>query len=108
MTQFGKGKYGILSGVGPYVNHSCDPNCGVRDNEFGAHDYVAMKKIKNGDELTYDYVMGNHVVESIQGKCLCGSEICRTYITGWKELPRDRREAYKGFMSQYVLDLGDE
>jgi uncharacterized protein len=36
---------------GNAVNHSCDPNCGLR----GANLVVAMRHIAAGEEITYDY-----------------------------------------------------
>jgi hypothetical protein len=37
------------------INHSCEANAGILDNEYGAYNFYAIKKIKTGDELTWDY-----------------------------------------------------
>jgi SET domain-containing protein len=36
-----------------YLNHSCGPNCGVQ----GLFDFVVMRDIKAGEEITTDYAM---------------------------------------------------
>ncbi len=36
-----------------YINHSCNPNAGFKGQIF----MVAMRKIKRGEEITYDYAM---------------------------------------------------
>ena len=60
------------------INHSCEPNCEV----FGSGNKVwiyAMKKIKKGDELSYDY--GFSFDEDYkQYPCKCGSAKCIGYI----------------------------
>ncbi|MBN1937566.1 MAG: SET domain-containing protein, partial [Anaerolineae bacterium] len=38
---------------GDYVNHSCDPNAGLRDNVT----LVAMRDIAPGEEICIDYAM---------------------------------------------------
>ena len=44
-SQIGENKYVLHAGLVSRVNHSCDPNCGIRVNETGAHDFVAIKDI---------------------------------------------------------------
>lgn len=38
------------AGLIPRVNHSCDPNCGIRLNSAGAHDLIARAPIATGTE----------------------------------------------------------
>ena len=77
----------LHSGINSKINHRCEPNCGVKVNERNCHDYVAMKPIKAGDELTFDYAMENYKIENFPGECLCGAATCRGKINGWKGLP---------------------
>ena len=65
-----------------YLNHSCDGNVGF--NEEG--DFVAIKGIEPGDELTYDYGLAESNPSFVMA-CTCGSTICRKEITGndWKD-----------------------
>lgn len=80
-----------------FINHSCDPNCGLK----GPLKIVAMRDIKPGEEITYDYAMS----ESAKYKmtCLCRSKNCRKIITGndWK-LPVLQKK-YGEYFSEYLL-----
>mgnify|MGYP000235026101 FL=1 len=61
-----------------YINHSCDPNCDV-DIIKGKIWISAIKDIKKGDELSYDYGFG-YDKDFRQFPCKCGSKICCGYI----------------------------
>ena len=107
-TQVGLGQYVLLSGFGSKVNHSCDPNCGVRGKASGAPDLVARRNIAPGEEITFDYAMRNYSIEHFPSPCLCAAAACRGTITGWKDLPPDRKAAYQGLIAPYLLDLERE
>jgi hypothetical protein len=85
-----------------FFNHSCDPNCGFKGQIF----LVAMRDIRAGEEVTFDYCMT--VSESVGStmvfrmECRCGSPLCRKVITedDWK-LP-ELQERYRGYFSQYI------
>ena len=104
-SQIGENIYVLHGGLVPMVNHSCDPNCGIRVNETGAHDFVAIRDIKANEELTFDYAMRNYSVDNFPKICRCGAQICRGKITGWKDLPPERKAAYAGHIAPYLLDL---
>ena len=92
-------------GLGPKVNHSCDPNCGVRVNAgVAGFDFVALAPIAAGEEITFDYAMRNYVIEHFPVRCLCGSANCRGRITGWKDLPAERKAAYGELVAPYLLE----
>jgi len=61
-----------------YINHSCDPNCEV-DILKGKIWIIAIKDIKKGDELSYDYGFG-YDADFRQFPCKCGSKNCCGYI----------------------------
>ena len=63
-----------------YNNHSCDPNCGLR----GEITFIAIKDIRQGEELTCDYAFIDN--EDYEFECSCGSVNCRHIVTGrdWK------------------------
>ncbi|KAF9599873.1 hypothetical protein IFM89_001819 [Coptis chinensis] len=70
--------------LGRFINHSCDPNC--RTEKWMVNGEVciglfAMRRIKKGEELTFDY---NYVrvFGAAAKKCVCGSSDCRGYIGG--------------------------
>ncbi len=104
-SQVGENEYVLHAGLITKVNHSCDPNCGIRVNENGAHDYIAMKEISVNEEITFDYAMRNYIIDYFPKKCMCGSKKCRGRITGWKNLPDERRKEYKDFAAPYLLEL---
>ncbi|WP_072688640.1 SET domain-containing protein-lysine N-methyltransferase [Rhodococcus marinonascens] len=92
-------------GLVPKVNHSCDPNCGVRLNSSGAHDFVARDAITAGQEITFDYAMRNYTIQHFAAHCQCGSRHCRDSITGWKDLSAQRKADYRGFVAPYLTEL---
>jgi len=104
-TQSGPGTYVRYDGLFPSVNHSCQPNCGVCPNETGAEDLVARTRIGAGQEITFDYAMRNYSVEHFRGRCVCGEARCRGLVTGWKDLPAERKAAYRGYVSSYLLEM---
>ena len=86
------------AGLGRYANHSCDPNCGIK-NYF---DLVSMKAIAKGEQITWDYAMTEN--NDWFMLCRCGAPRCRKLITGYRNLPPDIREAYQGYISQWLID----
>jgi len=92
-------------GLGPKVNHSCDPNCGVRFNDrVDGFDFVALAPIAAGEEITFDYAMRNLAIEHFPERCLCGTQACRGAVTGWKDLPEERKAAYGAFVAPYLRE----
>jgi SET domain len=65
-----------------YLNHSCDGNCGFNDDG----DFVAIRDIEKGAELSYDYALIESNPHFLM-KCGCGSQNCRHSVTGndWKD-----------------------
>lgn len=104
-SQIGENEYVLHAGLISKVNHSCGPNCGIRINETGAHDFVAMVEIGVNEEITFDYVMRNYTIGFFPKQCMCGSKKCRVRITGWKDLPDEKKKEYEGFVAPYLLEL---
>jgi hypothetical protein len=101
-TQVGPNRWARHGGLGPKVNHSCDPNCGVRLNDAQAFDFVARRPIHAGQELTFDYAMRNFTIDHFPPVCLCGTEQCRGSVTGWKDLPAARKADYGELVAPYL------
>jgi hypothetical protein len=82
--------------IGDYLNHSCDPNLGIKDSLK----LIALKDVKIGEEVAFDYAMTES--SDFEIKCLCGKSNCRRKITGedWKR--KDLQEKYKGYFSDYI------
>ena len=69
----------VRSNVARLANFSCDPNC-ESHNEGGRKVWiVALRDIKKGEEITYDY---NFPLVEPPPVCKCGSPKCRGYIVG--------------------------
>jgi len=66
------------------LNHSCDPNC--ETDIIRGHIYIiALRKIKKGEELTYDYNFDFEDDEDEEYECRCGAKNCRGIIIGEDE-----------------------
>ena len=107
-TQVGPDSWARHGGLGPIVNHSCDPNCGVRLNDRQAFDFVAREPISAGQELTFDYAMRNFTIDYFPAVCLCGTARCRGSVTGWKDLPVARKADYGELVAPYLHTMDDE
>ncbi len=104
-SQMGEFRHALHGGLISKVNHSCNPNCGIKLNAAGAHDFVAMKSIEIDDEVTFDYAMRNYSIEYFPKNCCCGSQNCRKSITGWKNLPEKFKSTYIGFVAPYLIEM---
>jgi hypothetical protein len=64
-----------------WINHSCDPNCRTFEDEDGKVFIEARRKIRPGEELSYDYklqIEGRLTKrERAQYACRCGTAKCR-------------------------------
>jgi hypothetical protein len=49
--------------------------------------------------------MRNYSIDHFPKNCMCGAHNCRGKITGWKDLPDEKKKAYKGFVAPYLLAL---
>jgi SET domain-containing protein len=88
-----------------FSNHSCEPNIGVR----GQIVFVAMRDVREGEELTHDWAMTDD--DDYEMECRCGSANCRRVITGQDWRRKDLQEKYRGYFSWYLAEkiarLGD-
>ncbi len=90
--QVGSRTYLILDDFSRCINHSCDPNVAVGDRGM----LRAMRDIKKGDELAFDYsaVVGIEN-EGWEMPCKCGAGSCRSVISYWGSIPRKVRTRYR-------------
>src|SRR4030095_11894668 len=78
-----------------WINHSCAPNC-VTHEDDGGHVFIeAKRRIRPGEELTYDYrlsVEGRLTrKERAQYTCRCGTANCRGTVLVRPRRPREMR-----------------
>ncbi len=83
------------------INHSCDPNTGVRNNQFGGYDFVALGDIEVGDEITWDYETTEYESIAVR-RCLCGSLSCRGKTLGFKFREQMLRDRYDEYIADYL------
>ncbi|MEK6859569.1 MAG: SET domain-containing protein [Nanoarchaeota archaeon] len=92
-------KYIDLNPLSRTFNHSCNPNAFIR----GKNELVALRNIKTGEEITFDYstTMDDNEEKIKKAgrtlwtmKCNCGSKNCRGIIDQFKTLPKERIEFY--------------
>ncbi|WP_420240929.1 SET domain-containing protein [Roseiterribacter gracilis] len=82
-----------------YINHSCDPNCEAVIDEKNRIWIYALRDIKVGEELAYDYQFertGSARLDAQLEKfyaCRCGAERCRGSLLKKKKIRR--RDAAK-------------
>lgn len=95
--QFEEHKWIDTESAGRFINHSCEPNCGVNGNLK----IVAMRDIKKGEELTYDYEMTED--SDWKMECKCGSNNCRKIIGAYKNMPKEIRKKYKEYISDWLI-----
>lgn len=96
--QFEEYKWRDSKGVARILNHSCEPNCGIK----GLFRLVAMRDITIGEELTWDYEMTeNHPVWRM--KCKCGNKNCRKLIGKYDNMPIEVRKKYTGYISKWLI-----
>ena len=81
VIQISKDKYLDKSGdFDDYANHSCNPNCGIR-----GRDLIAIRTIKKGDEITWDY--STTIDDDWEMKCKCGESNCRRTVKRFDKIP---------------------
>lgn len=96
--QFGPSIWRDSSGIARLINHSCEPNCGIK-NLFQV---VAMRPIKPGEQITWDYEMTERN-PYWRMKCRCGSILCRKRIGNYQNMPKATRRRYAGYISDWLL-----
>jgi hypothetical protein len=85
---------------GDFVNHSCEPNCGMRN----ATQVVTMREVEPGEELTFDYAMTDTAPYD-EFDCQCGSPRCRGQIRADDWRLSSLRTTYGRWLSPHVRRL---
>jgi hypothetical protein len=88
--QTGSNEYLYLKAPFCYCNHSCEPNCGIRE---GGGSLFTIQPIKEGEELSWDYstsMLERHWTM----RCNCNSPQCRFIVKDFDFLPPTLQERY--------------
>lgn len=102
------GKHAELMWPAWRINHSCEPNCGIRDNAVGAYDFIAGPDgIAAGEEILTHYGMHEWFSTAV-GECRCGAATCAGRSLGWGELTPSLRTIFaEGYgVARHLTDPG--
>jgi len=87
------------------INHSCYPNCET-DIVKGKIWIISTKKIKKGEEITYDYGFEFDKDDYEEHICKCGLKNCIGYIvisSSWKKLAKHLKKNGKTREAKRVI-----
>ncbi|MCL5428712.1 MAG: SET domain-containing protein-lysine N-methyltransferase [Chloroflexi bacterium] len=85
-----------------FINHSCDPNAYVKTVD-GVRRTFAMRDIKTGEELTFDYAVNGENEGTF--KCHCGNANCRkNYIGNFFSLPLEAQKKYLPYLDSWFVE----
>jgi hypothetical protein len=87
--QIGPDRYFDTEPPGIFVNHSCNPNAGIRND----CELLALRDIKAGREIRFDYSTTMDE-QSFTMRCLCGDPACRHVVADFSTLPRHLQASY--------------
>lgn len=79
--------------VDDLINHSCDPNAGLRFTSDGVF-LVSIRPIAPGEEIAWDYST-TQADSGWRMACRCGSPQCRGVVRGFTSLPEDRQRWFR-------------
>ncbi len=82
-----------------FLNHSCNPNAGMRGRTV-----LALRDINEGEEITIDY----SIIEADDRwelNCLCGAENCRKTIRSIQSLPQKTFQSYLPYIPRYFQEV---
>lgn len=99
--QVGDDLWMLLEPPGVYINHSCDPNCGI-DADLRL---IALRDLAAGEELSFDYSTTMHEHGAWSLDCGCGSPSCRGRIVDFVGLTPRQQAPYlrAGVVLPFIL-----
>lgn len=100
--QVGPNEYLHLDAPGKFINHSCVPNCGIKDGPI----LVALRNIAEGEQLTFDY--STTMLERCwEMPCDCGNLSCRGIVRDFDMIPVATQIEYIGMeiVSRFILEM---
>ena len=106
-VQVGEGEYLGPSGrVDDLINHSCDPNTGLRFEAGGAVFLVALRRIDAGEEVSWDY---STTLKDSDWRmpCDCRSVDCRGLIGNFDTVSAERQAWFveRGLVAPYLREV---
>ena len=90
---------GVGGNAARWINHSCDPNCETEETDDGRVFIQAMRDIRPGEELNYDYslTIEERLTPTLRKnyECRCGAKICRGTMLGLskRQMPKTAKSS---------------
>lgn len=95
-------KHVIMDVPATLVNHSCEANLGIKQNDYGAFDFYALQPIPEHAELLWDYETAEHQIAGFP--CKCGAPNCRGELKGFEGNGQKVLATYgKDFIAPYLF-----
>lgn len=91
---------GASGAADDYVNHSCEPNAGFRDDLV----LVARRDIGPGEEITWDYSTAIDEDDFPGFACCCGAAACRGAVRSFRHLDPGIRERMRDWVLPYLRE----
>jgi len=84
-----------------HINHSCNSSTKI---DFDQMNFVALRDIKKGEEITYNYLITEYdlVRDNLDFDCKCGSKKCLGRISGFKFLTKSQKLKLKPLLSPFL------
>ncbi len=107
--QIGRRKYVVLGEDSRKINHSCEPNAGIN----GKQKLIAIRDIKKGEEITFDYSTTAHpdITPKIWTmECNCGVEACRGKVQNVSTIPPEILAKYlkASAIPDYLIPIAEK
>ncbi|MBI2655422.1 SET domain-containing protein [Candidatus Woesearchaeota archaeon] len=85
-----------------YINHSCNPSTKI---DFAEMCFVAVRDIKKGQEITYNYLTTEYDMakDNLDFECMCNSKSCVGRINGFRYLSKSQRLKIKNQLSPFLM-----
>lgn len=95
------GKTILMQSPEKFINHSCDPSTYIKTIR-GKRKVFAMKNIKKGEEITYDYSINGYNDGTFE--CNCRNTNCRKVYQGnFFKLPKDIQLKYLPYLDSWFM-----
>lgn len=97
---------GPYDGPDDYTDHSCDPTCYIVNREDKEAVLVALKDMKAGDRVTFDYATTLFQDYRFDCRCDCGADNCRGVIHDFTLMTDDQQKDLfeRGVLPKFIVD----
>lgn len=79
-----------------FLNHSCEPNAGIKNNRL----IIAIRSIRKGDQVFIDYAMNSN--DDWTMECHCCSDRCRKIVGNFDLLDDATKELYLDYVCDFI------